>query len=140
MADYNEMKNRFRKKIEELINMDEEIKNGPVTYRYRLRLPEPPQLTVKQREIARKRGEEELQLIEKSLGEFYESVSDLAVFRSLLYPHFEEFSEAVLDAEKLVKDDINHFKLTEKGRQKYDEMRKIQRKVLTDLLEKYGEE
>lgn len=139
MSDHQQdLTNEYKKKIEEMFAMTNHHQyKETVRPRRRLRLPEAPSLTIQQKELAREFGKEELEIIQEAFKEFYDQVEDLALFKSYLYPHTEEFKSAVEDMALLVLDQINYSQLSERGRTEYEELRKIQGNIWHELYNKY---
>ncbi|UNY39952.1 hypothetical protein KLEB273_gp112 [Bacillus phage vB_BauM_KLEB27-3] len=102
----------------------------------RLKIPELPPQTKQQHSKAMKYADQELGLIDDSLNNFIDQISDTVLF-NYLEPHLTDFIDVFEDLKSLTKNDINENELTDKGASFYERVRSIHRKICEELLKQY---
>ena len=135
-----EFKKRIQELFEEPKTRSKEKKKPENRSAIQLRLPNPPPITIQQKETARRLGEKELKVLHEAFTEFYNKIEGLVVFKSFLQPYIEDLIVCLEDLEMIIRDQVQLEELSDQGREAYKRLQKVQRQLWFDLYHEYQKE
>jgi esterase/lipase len=111
----------------------------PEVKKYKVKIPEPPEQTKKDEEIALKLAKDEMEQIRKTFLDFTDQCNDTVIY-SYLYPYVQDFVEKCRQMQVLIENEIDEDKLTDNGLHDYEQMKKIRGTVLSMILDKHNKQ